>query len=65
MSKNANLPFHFYVNVNNEFLGPQMPRRSTKGIWHAVYSRVSNFIVPRFPRIGSSLEWSSSPCNVD
>lgn len=39
MSKNANLPFHLYVNVNNRALGPNMPDGVTKAIWHGVYSR--------------------------
>jgi hypothetical protein len=39
MPKHAPLPFHFYVNVNNAFLGPDMPKGVTKGIWHGVYCR--------------------------
>ena len=39
MSKHANLPHHFYINVDNKMLGPNMPKGVTKGIWHAVYGR--------------------------
>jgi len=39
MPKHAALPFHFYVNVKNSFLGPNMPEGVTKAIWHAVYCR--------------------------
>jgi hypothetical protein len=39
MPKHTPLPFHFYVNVNNAFLGPDMPEGVTKGIWHGVYCR--------------------------
>lgn len=39
MSKHASLPFHFYVNVDNSFLGPDMPEGVTKGIWHGIYCR--------------------------
>ncbi len=39
MSKHTSLPFHFYVNVDNTFLGPTMPKGTTKAIWHAVYCR--------------------------
>jgi len=39
MPKHAPLPFHFYVNVNNSFLGPDMPEGVTKAIWHGVYCR--------------------------
>jgi len=39
MSKHSNLPYHFYVNVDNKFLGPNMPKGVTPAIWHAVYGR--------------------------
>ena len=39
MSKHAPLPFHFYVNVDNTFLGPNMPEGVTKAIWHGRYCR--------------------------
>lgn len=39
MPKHASLPFHFYVNVNNKFLGPNMPEGVTKAIWHGIYCR--------------------------
>jgi hypothetical protein len=39
MPKHASLPFHFYVNVSNTFLGPNMPPGHTKAIWHGVYCR--------------------------
>jgi hypothetical protein len=39
MPKHTPLPFHFYVNVNNAFLGPKMPKGVTKAIWHGIYCR--------------------------
>lgn len=39
MNHHANLPFHIYVNINNKFLGPNMPEGVTPAIWHAVYCR--------------------------
>lgn len=39
MPKHAPLPFHFYVNVHNSFLGPNMPEGYTKGVWHGIYCR--------------------------
>ena len=39
MPKHASLPFHFYVNVNNKFLGPEMPEGSTRAVWHGIYCR--------------------------
>jgi len=63
MSKNANLPFHFYVNVNNEFLGPQMPRGSTKGIWHAVYSKEYQTLLCHV-FLESGAHWSGLPLHA-
>ena len=42
--KNANLPYHLYVNVKNSFLGSDMPIGHTPAIWHAVYSRPGQLI---------------------
>ena len=39
MPKHTPLPFHFYVNVDNKFLGPNMPEGSTKAVWHGIYCR--------------------------
>jgi hypothetical protein len=39
MPRNASLPFHFYVNVHNSFLGPTMPTGTTRAIWHGIYCR--------------------------
>jgi hypothetical protein len=39
MPKHTPLPFHFYVNVENSFLGPDMPEGVTKAIWHGIYCR--------------------------
>ena len=39
MPKHAHLPFHFYVNVHNLFLGSNMPDGVTKAIWHGIYCR--------------------------
>lgn len=39
MSRHISLPYHFYVNVNNSALGPNMPSGTTEGIFHGIYSR--------------------------
>lgn len=63
MSKNANLPFHFYVNVDNKFLGPQMPSGFTKGIWHAVYSREYQTLLCHV-FLESGAHWSGLPLHA-
>lgn len=63
MGKNANLPFHLYVNVNNRALGPNMPDGVTKGIWHGVYSREYQLIMCHvFLETGA--HWSGLPLHA-
>jgi hypothetical protein len=63
MGKNANLPFHLYVNVNNRALGPNMPDGVTKGIWHGVYSREYQLIMCHvFLETGAN--WSGLPLHA-
>ena len=35
----SQLPYHFYVHVDNKFIGPEMPKGFTKGIMHSLYGR--------------------------
>ena len=60
MSRHANLPFHIYVNVNNEFLGPNMPKGVTPAIWHAVYSREYQTLMCHV-FLESGAHWSGLP----
>ncbi len=63
MSRNANLPFHVYVNVNNSFLGPSMPSGVTKAIWHAVYSREYQTLMCHV-FLESGAHWSGLPIHA-
>lgn len=63
MSRHANLPFHLYVNVNNEFLGPEMPSGSTPGIWHAVHCRPTQEIMCHI-LLESGAHWSGMPLHA-
>lgn len=63
MSRNANLPFHFYVNVNNSFLGPNMPSGVTKAIWHAVYCRQHQTLLCHV-FLESGAHWSGLPIHA-
>jgi hypothetical protein len=60
MPKHTSLPFHFYVNVNNAFLGPDMPEGVTKGIWHGVYCREYQ-VLSCHVFLESGAHWSGLP----
>jgi hypothetical protein len=60
MGKHANLPFHFYVNVSNKFLGPNMPEGVTQGIWHGVYAREYQTLMCHV-FLESGAHWSGLP----
>lgn len=63
MSKHANLPFHLYVNVDNRFLGPNMPPGVTKAIWHAVYCREHQILMAHVV-LESGAHWSGLPLHA-
>ena len=63
MSKHANLPYHFYVNVKNEFLGPDMPEGTTPAIWHGVYGREYQLLLCHV-MLESGAHWSGLPLHA-
>jgi len=63
MGKHANLPFHFYVNVNNKFLGPSMPSGSTPAIWHGIYAREYQVLMCHV-FLQSGAHWSGLPLHA-
>ena len=63
MSKHTSLPFHFYVNVNNAFLGPKMPKGVTKAIWHGVYCREYQLLSCHV-FLESGAHWSGLPLHA-
>ena len=63
MGKHANLPFHIYVNVKNEFLGPGMPAGTTPAIWHGVYSREYQTLMCHI-FLESGAHWSGMPLHA-
>jgi hypothetical protein len=63
MPKHTPLPFHFYVNVNNAFLGPNMPEGVTKGIWHGVYCREYQ-VLSCHVFLESGAHWSGLPLHA-
>jgi hypothetical protein len=63
MAKHASLPFHFYVNVNNAFLGPNMPKGVTKAIWHGVYCREYQLLSCHV-FLESGAHWSGLPLHA-
>jgi hypothetical protein len=60
MSRNNSLPFHLYVNVDNKYLGPQMPNGVTQAIWHAVYCREYQTLMAHI-LLESGAHWSGLP----
>ena len=63
MPKHTPLPFHFYVNVNNAFLGPDMPEGVTKGIWHGVFCREYQ-VLSCHVFLESGAHWSGLPLHA-
>ena len=63
MSKHSNLPYHFYVNVDNKFLGPNMPNGVTPAIWHAVYGRPYQLLLCHV-MLESGAHWSGLPLHA-
>lgn len=63
MSRHASLPFHFYVNVDNEFLGPQMPKGTTPAIWHGVFCREYQLLSCHV-LLESGAHWSGLPLHA-
>jgi len=35
----TSLPYHFYVFVDNNYLGPEMPSGFTEGILHGIFCK--------------------------
>ena len=62
-SRHANLPFHFYVNVQNSFLGPAMPPGTTAAIWHGVYARPYQTLYCHV-LLESGAHWSGLPLHA-
>ena len=63
MGRHANLPFHLYVNVSNEFLGPSMPPGVTPGVWHGVYGRPNQVLLAHVV-LESGAHWSGMPLHA-
>jgi len=63
MGRHANLPFHLYVNVKNEFLGPKMPNGVTRAIWHGIYSREYQTLMCHV-FLESGAHWSGLPLHA-
>lgn len=58
--RNATLPFHLYLNVNNSYLGPNMPQGITPCIWHAAYCRPGQILMCHV-LLETGAHWSGLP----
>lgn len=63
MPRNASLPFHFYVNVDNSFLGPEMPSGTTRAVWHGVYCRPGQALLCHI-LLETGAHWSGMPLHA-
>lgn len=63
MGRHTNLPFHLYVNVNNKYLGPNMPEGVTAAIWHGAYAREYQTLLCHV-LLESGAHWSGLPLHA-
>ena len=63
MSRHSSLPHHIYVNVDNRYLGPNMPGGTTKGIWHGVFCREYQVLLAHV-MLESGAHWSGLPLHA-
>lgn len=61
--RHSTLPHHLYVNVDNRFLGPNMPKGMTKGLWHGIYSRPGQAMQCHV-LLESGAHWSGLPIHA-
>jgi hypothetical protein len=52
-----------YVNVKNEFLGPDMPEGVTRALWHGVYGRPYQILLCHV-MLESGAHWSGLPIHA-
>ena len=63
MSRHANLPYHLYVKVRNDFLGSGMPDGYTHAIWHGLHCRPGQ-IPSAHVLLESGAHWSGLPLHA-
>lgn len=63
MSRHNALPYHFYVNIKNEFLGPTVAKGVTPALWHAVYSREDQIIMSHV-LLETGAHWTGLPLHA-
>lgn len=57
------LPYHLYVLVSNRYLGPNMPRGTTPGIWHGIHSREGQMLMCHV-MLETGAHWSGIPLHA-
>jgi hypothetical protein len=58
--RHANLPFHLYVNVSNDALGPNMPDGVTAGVWWGIHCRPGQALMCHV-LLESGAQWAGIP----
>jgi hypothetical protein len=57
------LPYHFYIWVDNKFLGSSMPKGLTKGILHGFFSRPGQ-LMSTHVQLETGAHWSGLPLHA-
>lgn len=57
------LPYHFYVWVNNSYLGSDMPKGLTEGILHGVFCKNSQLMLTHV-QLSTGAHWSGLPLHA-
>lgn len=61
MPRHCNLPYHFYINVDNVFLGEELfENKTSKAIWHGVYCRPDQALMLHV-MLESGAHWTGLP----
>lgn len=58
--RHANLPFHLYVNVENDALGYRMPEGTTAGLWWGIHCRPGQALMCHV-LLASGAQWAGIP----
>jgi hypothetical protein len=59
----SQLPHHFYVYVDNAYIGPEMPKGFTKGILHGFYGRDAQMMMCHV-LLETGAHWSGMPLSA-
>jgi hypothetical protein len=59
----SSLPYHFYVYVDNSYLGPEMPSGFTEGILHGIFCKSGQLMLTHV-QLQTGAHWSGLPLSA-